>query len=254
MITVNDLYDVLNKKIPAELSCDWDNDGRMCIPTPEREVKRVLLCLDASMKAVDYAAANGFDCIVTHHPLIFSPMKNIDASVSGAHDKIVKLIKNGIAVLSFHTRLDKVENGVNDVLTEALGLYGTEAFSDVGKMGCVEKTFFKEFALKVKKTLGAEKLVCVDAGKKVQRIAVVGGSGKGYLAEAAEKGCDTFLTGEMPFNCEHDAVEYGVNLICAGHYYTENIVCQRLKGLIEASFGADCIYTEIFDTAPSFVL
>ena len=80
-----------------------------------------------------------------------------------------------------------------------------------------------EFAKDFKEKINADRIVYVDAGKDVSKIAIVGGSGKGYLAEAKEYGCDTFITGEMPYNCEHEAKELGINLICGGHYFTENV-------------------------------
>ena len=77
MKSVNELYGYLNEAIPSELSCDWDNDGRMCIPSPDKQVKKVLVSLDANDDVIDYAAENGFDCIITHHPMIFHPLKNV---------------------------------------------------------------------------------------------------------------------------------------------------------------------------------
>lgn len=249
MANVEMLYEFLNSAIPAELSCEWDNDGRMCIPCPEKEVKKALICLDASESAIDYAIKNGFDCIITHHPFIFSPISNIDGGVSIGR-KACKLIKNDVAVLSFHTRLDKVSGGVNDALADVLDIKNIEDFSDIGRMGTVEKVDLTTFAAKLKEILGADRVVCVDSGRMVSKIAIVGGSGKGYLCEALECGCDTFLTGEMPYNCEHEAKELGINLICGGHYFTENIVCARLEMLVK-NFDSG-IHTEFFESNVSF--
>lgn len=251
MATVEKLYEFLNSSIPAELSCEWDNDGKMCVPYPEKEVKKALICLDASEEAVDYAIQNGFDCIITHHPFIFNPISNIDGGVSLGR-KACKLIKNDVSVMSFHTRLDKVSGGVNDALADVLQMKNIEDFSDVGRMGTVEKTDVFTLASNLKKALKADRILYVDAKRAVSKIAVVGGSGKGYLSEALACGCDTFLTGEMPYNCEHEAKELGINLICGGHYFTENIVCGRLEMLVKNfDFG---IYTEIFESNVSFCI
>ncbi len=251
MINVNELYSFLSEKIPCELSCEWDNDGRMCVPSGEKTVKKALVCLDITDDAIDFAIANNVDCIVSHHPLVFKAIKGVDDGMYICQ-RLIKLIKNDISALSFHTRLDVVGGGVNDVLCERIGLYNVCDFADVGRMGQTEQTSLKSFAQTVKTKLCSDRVVCVDAGKKVSKIAVVGGSGKGYIVEAARNGCDTFLTGEMSYDNEHEAKEVGVNLVCAGHYFTENIVCDKLEELIKsADSNIEVIKTE---TNPAFCL
>ena len=252
-MTANGLYKFLEERIPKELSCEWDNDGRMVMPEPEKEIKKALICLDASEAAVDYAVENGFDCIVTHHPLVFSPIKNIDAD-DHLGRKLCKLIKNGICVFSFHMRLDAVDGGVNDVIVKLFtNAKNIQHFSDVGRifeLDCPNKlSLTGRFATVVKELFKTDTpLVCVDGGKSVNKIAVVGGSGKDYLEEAVACGCDTFITGEMPHNRYHDAKELGLNVICLGHYATDNLVCERLKELI-LEYGD--VETEILDTNPT---
>lgn len=250
MANIEKMYEFLNNAIPSEFSCDWDNDGRMCISS-NREVRKVLICLDVCESVIDYAVENSFDCIISHHPLIFNSLNCFDTNQSSGR-KLAKLVKSDISVFSFHTRLDKVSGGVNDVLADIIGLNNIEDFSDVGRMGNVECSSFVDFAKDVKEKLGSDRVVCVDANKKVSKVAIVGGSGKGYLQEAVECGCDTFITGEMPYNCEHDAKELGINLFCGGHYFTENVVCERLELLVK-TFDEN-IYTETIKSNPSFVL
>lgn len=251
MASVEMLYDFLDNSIKTEFSCEWDNDGKMCVPCPDREVRKVLVCLDVCSEAIDYAIKNDFDCIISHHPLIFDPLKCIDASTHTGR-KIYKIMKNDISVFSFHTRLDKVSGGVNDAFADMLCMRNIRDFSDIGRMGCIDECSLIELAKKIKEKTGSDRIICVDSGKKTSKIAIVCGSGKGYIEEAAMCGCDTFLTGELPFNYEHDAKEMGINLICAGHYFTENIVCKRMEMLIK-SFD-DKIYTEMYETNPSFAL
>ncbi len=251
-MTVNELYRFLSDRIPQELSCEWDNDGRMCVPDGQRTVKRALVCLDITNDAIGFAIENNVDCIISHHPLVFKAIKGIDDD-SYICKRLIKLIKNDISALSFHTRLDVVNGGVNDILAERMDLQNVCDFADVGRMGETAKEMsLKSFGELVKTTLDSDRVVCVGAGKNVKKIAVVGGSGKGYVLESAKCGCDTFLTGEMSFDNEHEAKEAGVNLVCAGHYFTENIVCGRLKELIEsADNGIEVLKTE---TNPSFCL
>lgn len=254
MASINELYSMLEEAIPAELSCDWDNDGRMVIPDGKKTVKKVLICLDVTESAVDYAVKNDFDCIISHHPIIFHGVKNIDAD-NYLSRKVCKLIKNDIAVFSFHTRLDKVSGGVNDALADLFKLKNVTDFSDVGRMGEVDTdidlSVTERFATITKECLDLDRpLIIVDSGRFVKKIAIVGGSGKDYIEEAYKCGCDTLITGEVPYNYQQEAKEMGINLVLAGHYFTENIVCPRIEMLIK-NFGLD-IYTEIYnDTNPS---
>ena len=74
-MTVKELYSYLDKKIPTSLSCEWDNDGLMCCPEPDREVKRVLVALDVTAEIAETAVSGGYDLIVSHHPFIFKGLK-----------------------------------------------------------------------------------------------------------------------------------------------------------------------------------
>ena len=123
-MTVYELYTALNEKIPPALSCEWDNDGMMCVPDPNRTVRRILVTLDATQAAEDAARAGNYDVILTHHPLIFKGVRHLtpDEPVSA---RLLRLASDGISVLSFHTRLDAVAGGVNDTLAALQLLPGT---------------------------------------------------------------------------------------------------------------------------------
>lgn len=95
MITVKELYDRLDAVIPKELSCEWDNDGLMLSPNTGAEVRRAVVALDVTDDTVSFARKVGAELIVTHHPLIFKPLKQL------VSDKLVVLIKSGISVFSF---------------------------------------------------------------------------------------------------------------------------------------------------------
>lgn len=250
-MTVHELYRALDQKIPAVLRCEWDNDGLMCEPDPNREVKRVLFTLDVTDGAIAYAIENGADVIISHHPLVFRPIKALNGgSLTG--DKLLRLVKADIAVFSFHTRLDRMEGGVNDVLAQTLGLSDLEVFGDeetpeIGRIGNVneEETTVSEFAAKVSARLGTPAMQIVDLGKKVRRVAVVGGDGKDFIPNAIAAGVDLYLTGTLSYNSMIDAADMGLQLIEAGHYYTEAPVLTRLKEWVAAL----CANTEMLDYA-----
>ena len=131
-MTVRTIYEKLCERIPEDLKEIWDNDGLMCSSDDGREVKRALVTLDVTEDIVDYAISNDIDLIVSHHPLIFKPLTSVTEDSHVAR-KVIKLIKNDISVMSFHTRADKVEGGVNDILAEILGMDTVKGIYDEGK-------------------------------------------------------------------------------------------------------------------------
>ncbi|MBE6581934.1 MAG: Nif3-like dinuclear metal center hexameric protein [Ruminococcaceae bacterium] len=240
-MTVQELYRVLNDLIPRELSCSWDNDGVMCLPNGDKDVKKVLLSLDATSRAVEYAAKNGFDLIVTHHPLIFRPIKTV------SDNRFVTAIKNDISVFSFHTRLDAVDGGVNTALSELLGLTDTERFGDdgLGVIGNVSPMTDREFVLFAKEKLGASKADAVLFDKSVTRVAVVGGDGEHYIPYAKAAGADLYISGRLSYNDMTDASDYGMSMAALGHFETENPVLNKLEKMIKDADPS--VITEKFD-------
>ncbi len=232
-MTVKQLYDYLNDKIPSSLSCEWDNDGLMCCPSPNRQVHRALVCLDATADAVAAAKTGAYDLILTHHPLIFKGVKRIDGE-DFLSAKIIDLIKSDIAVLSFHTRLDAMQGGVNDTLCSLLGLSEVEGFADgIGRIGTLGTTVDAQaLAVQVKKALSADGVFVADAHKKCHRVAVLGGGGDGEIALAAAAGADTYISGDFSYHSKTDAPDMGINLIEAGHFQTEHPVCRVLRELL----------------------
>ena len=236
-MTVRELYAFLEEKIPRELSCDWDNDGLMCCADGEREVRRVLVALDMTAAVVDRAVKEGYDLIVSHHPLIFRPLKALTRGETIA-SKVITLLLAGISAMSFHTRLDAVTGGVNDVLAERLGLLDVEPFGEngetIGRIGTLAAPMSAEdFAKLVKRVTGAEYVQFSDAGIPVRRVALLGGGGAGDLPAARAAGADTYLTGELKHDQLTEAPERGMNLIMGGHFYTENPVCEHIAELLK---------------------
>lgn len=229
-MTFNELYSELTKFYHPSLCCEWDNDGIMCADSLDGEVRRVLVALDVTMDTVDYACKNGFDTIISHHPLVFRSQKAL-TPVSYTQKKLIKLIKNSIRVMSFHTRLDAAINGVNDALTSILGLEKTviDELDPIGRIGFLpNKAGLSAFAENVKTALKSP-FVLYSGNKMVKKVYVVGGDGKDLIENAIANGCDTIITGRASYNTSIDACDMGINIVEAGHFYTENPVCEKIK-------------------------
>ncbi len=230
-MTVHQLYVALDSLIPSSLSAEWDNDGLMVCPCPDREVRNVLLSLDCDEDAEKEAHRIGADVIVTHHPLIFRRLPAITDS------GLIGLIKSDISVMSFHTRLDALDGGVNDRLADMLGLTNISKFAEnCGRIGELEYSWDAEiFADMLKKVTGANVIKAAVPCDVVQRVAVVSGSGGDFTDEAFSLGADTFVSGEIGYHHMLDSHAAGMNAFEIGHYCSEIHTLSLLEELIRSA-------------------
>ena len=218
---VKDIYSYLCTKAPLELQMDFDNSGFL-VGDPEQDVSNILIALDITSEVIAEAIDRNVQLIVSHHPVIWEPMKQVLSS-DPQQNKIIKLIKNNIAAICMHTNLDIAEGGVNDQLMKLLGAKTTGIIGELASP--MELPEFLEYC---KKTLKANGLRFYNAGKKVQKIAVMGGSGGNELPLAWTNGCDTYITSDIKYDVFLLAQEIGINLIDADHFSTENPVTDVL--------------------------
>lgn len=247
MATVREIEQAIFDWAPRALAEDWDNMGLLC-GCAEREVNRILVALDPFEDVCREAHARGAELLVTHHPLIFTPLKAVtDRSSVGRC--LLYLAQHNIAAINAHTNLDCAAGGVNDVLARTLGLSGVrvigEAKTDAQgrvcgllRAGTVEETPLPAFAARVKTALGCPGLRVLDAGRPVRFVAVGGGACGSELSDVIDAGCDTFVTADVKYNQFAEAHAMGVNLIDAGHFETENPVCAVLADYLRGKFPA----------------
>jgi len=245
-MTVEELYQYFDTRIPRTLSCAWDNDGLLCCPDPARQVKRVLVSLDVTDAVVEEAINGRYDVILAHHPILFRPIKALTPA-STVPRKLLRLACAGISVIGLHTRLDAWEGGVNEALAEILGqpVVGRFACEDAleGRIITLDKPMaLRDFGTLVCQKLGCPAVNLADAGKPVQRIGLLGGEGGDFLYAARAAGCDTYLTGRAGYHTMLDAAEEGINLLEAGHFWTELPVCGKLCAMVRAA-DADIVCT-----------
>lgn len=238
MITVNDILQFMETVAPMSLKMEWDNAGLLC-GSRTTPVTKILVALDPFEHICDEAAAWGAQLIVTHHPLIFVAPKSVTDGDSVGRC-ILKLCRNGISAINAHTNLDQAEGGVNDILAQTLGLENIETICQnhmqLLRCGTVPQQSLDTFLAAVKQKLHCEGLRYVSSGKPVRKVAVGGGACGGELWQAALAGCDTFVTADVKYNQFWDAHDFGMNIIDAGHFCTENPVCAYLAEKIAAAF------------------
>ena len=244
-MTFYELYKGLEAHFPKTLSCDWDNDGIMCADELNKPVKKVLIALDVTDEVVNFAIKKGYDTIISHHPLVFKAQDRL-CECGYVQRKLISLVKNGVRVMSFHTRLDAASGGVNDVIAGKVGFSRVEKtlLDPIARICELDDAMpIQVFAKKVKKTFLAP-FVKYIGKRDVKQVYVVGGDGKDSIDDAIESGADTLLTGDTSYNSMLDADEKGINIVEVGHFYSENPVCEALENIV--NILDDKIKTEIY--------
>ncbi len=256
MIT-KDIINFLEEKYPRSNAEEWDNVG-LLVGNNKKDVKKIQLSIDATEKAVDYAAQNNVDMIVTHHPLIFKPLKSIVMSeLSGR--KIIKLIENGLNLYSIHTNLDSSKDGLNDYILELLevkkykiiDINANDETAGIGRMYTLEeKITILEYAdfIKTKMKIKNVRVISNDLKSEVKKIALINGSGMSYWRKVKSLGADLFITGDIGYHDALDAKESGLHLIDIGHFESENCFSELLKKNLE-EIGLEVL---IFNDGPVF--
>lgn len=247
MAAVKEIYQLIDNFAPFETQMDFDNAGFL-VGRGDSTVERVLVALDITKVVVEEAVRRGCQLIVSHHPVIFGGVKSVtDETVTGR--VLLALAENGLSAICAHTNLDAAEGGVNDCLAQRLGLTDTVLLEQdgtdrrgraygIGRIGQAHRTGVSgaEYAAYVKEKLGARSVRFEDAGIPVSRVAVGGGSCGSMLEQVRAAGCDTFVTADVKYDVFLSARAMGINLIDAGHYATENVVCPALVKLIAQAF------------------
>ncbi|HWP95851.1 MAG TPA: Nif3-like dinuclear metal center hexameric protein [Syntrophomonadaceae bacterium] len=346
-VTVKDLTSIMEEYFPLHLAEEWDNSG-LQVGDLNQSVQRVGLALDPSPKIIEKACHAGVELLITHHPLLFSPVKKVDfTSTTG---KLIKqLIESGITLYSAHTNLDIAEQGLNFYLAKQLDLQeiqplpssrhellyklvvyvpvtheeqvrravnqagaghigayrdcsfrvpgtgtfrplaGTKPFlgrineleeveefrletilphklvpqvlkamkaahpyeevaydlyalanrgSDLapGRSGILPELMkLEELAQHVKSRLGLDSVKVVgDLERKVNRVAVISGSGASFIEAVYRQGIQVLITGDVKYHEACFARDIGLAIIDAGHQGTEEVAVELLATLLQA--------------------
>ena len=232
MPTVREIEQALFELAPGEAAMEWDNVGHL-LGDPDQAVERVLVALDITEGVADEAIASGCQLVVAHHPVMncrWTPVQNIRDDTFQGH-LFLKLLRNNVSAICMHTNLDIAWGGVNDALAQRLELVdpGPLCENGLGRVGeYPESVALADYVRFVCQALGCNGLRYADAGKPVRRVAVGGGACGEFEEDAIRAGCDTFVTADLSYHQFLDAAGTGINLIDAGHFPTEDPVCEKV--------------------------
>ncbi len=231
MTLVKDIYNYINKIAPYDEMEDWDNSG-FILGDIKKEVKTVVMSLDATKAAVAFSKSVDADLLLTHHPIIFGGVKKIKSDSA-----IYQLINNDIACMCAHTSFDKANGGINDNLALLLELKNTRKLENgyvvVGELE--NEMSIDDFATFVSNSLDVHALRYTDTDKMIKTVAL-GGGACGEFIDDAMRNADCFVSSDLKYHQMLDASEENFALINAGHFETENKAFLMLKNKLEKEF------------------
>ncbi len=227
-MTVQEIIAILEEFAPREYACTWDNVGLMA-GRKNAEVTHVYVALDADDFAVEEAVSLGCDMLLTHHPLLFSPIKKInEESIQGR--RLLTLIENHIAYYAMHTSFDSAPGGMADLAAARLGLTKVRVMEETmapAGLGCVgrfpEPIRMDQLCQKIKGAFSLPFLTLYggEEEQEIRTLAILPGSGRGEIELARSLGADAYLTGDLTYHDGIDAMAEKFPVIDAGHYGLE---------------------------------
>jgi dinuclear metal center YbgI/SA1388 family protein len=240
-IRVADIVDILEGIAPPQLAEKWDNIG-LQLGHPDWPAERVWVALDPTEAVVTAACREGVNLLITHHPLIFSPLKSIDFSTPMG--RLLHLaIDHRLAVVAAHTNLDSAEGGLNDLLARKVGLVdcrplvpavdtcGDEGKGQgLGRVGLLPRPMpLGQLTREIKSALAAGVVRMVgDEALSVSTVAVCTGSGSSLMDAFFSSGAQVYVSGDLRYHDARDAEARGVGLIDVGHFAGEHMVVDDL--------------------------
>lgn len=232
-LKVRDIENIMEEYAPSKFKVSYDNVGLM-VGDSEEEVKGILIALDCTLKVIEEAKEKGCNLILTHHPLIFNKPSSITSGTLQGK-KIIELIKNNINLYSSHTNLDAVYGGLNTMIMKKLGFenYSTMELDSkrepgdnetgIGRLTILDESMsIGDLCRLVKSKLHIPFIRYTgDESWKVNKIAVINGSGEDFFGIAKKLGAQCIITGDTTYHDASDYTEEGISIIDVGHFETE---------------------------------
>ena len=222
-MTIKKIYDLLDEISPFELQEKWDNSG-LIVGAYETKIKKIYISLDLDDELVD-SLENG-SLVITHHPLIFSPIKTVN--FDNYQTKLLqKLIKKDISLISMHTNIDKTH--LNRYVTEEVLGFEVNEQNDFICYANIDMSF-KQLQKHLENKLDLEYSKSVKCHKHIKKVAVTTGSGMSLIPYVK---ADCFLTGDIKYHDAMEAKSKKISLIDIGHYESEKYFVTLMMGLLE---------------------
>lgn len=247
-----EVIECLSELAPFEYAEKWDNVG-LLVGRSDKEIHKIFVAVDAGDAVIDEAIEKGCDMLLTHHPLIFSSLKNI-VNHDFIGNRIIKLIKNDISYVAMHTNFDIM--GMADAAADELSLKHTEvlqitfeddiAKSGFGRVGDLPREMtLSELSSAVKMAFHVPSVrVFGELDTVISKVAILPGSGKSGIENALACQAEAYITGDIDHHSGIDAVARGLCIIDAGHYGIEKLFISYMKDYINRNMKQLQVETE----------
>ncbi|MBU2539359.1 MAG: Nif3-like dinuclear metal center hexameric protein [Proteobacteria bacterium] len=260
LFTTTRLLSILNSIAPFAMAEPWDNVGLM-VGNPDQQVTGILIGLDPTEALIDEALSQNLNTILTHHPLIFHPLKTIPGNTPLGRI-LKKALANDVSLIACHTNLDRMTTGVSHALAERLGLRDTNPLAGhepaapeqnpgFGKIGSlpapVSSEQFLNSLLTALDTPGV--LIAGTLPETIHTVALCGGSGSDLAETARNMGAQVYITGEVKHSVARWAEDAEFCVIDAGHYPTEKFIVPVLAEILKKSCADTGFTPKIATTA-----
>lgn len=246
MAKVQDILNYMNELYPLYNAESFDI-GKVGLQfgNPEADVTKIVLCLDVTEEVINKAILNNANLIIAHHPFMFSPLVNLDYRTNFGQ-KLLKVFKNDLNIMAYHTNFDVGNDGMNDTLAQILGLtdihYLTDEVSKESliRIGKIKPMSLLDFSQYVKIKFNLDSLrVAGDLNKTIETVSIVGGSGSSEFFKALNFS-DVLITGQIPHHLGIEAVENNFGLIEVTHAI-EFYGLETIKNKLQQKFNIEII-------------
>lgn len=256
-----ELIEKLEELAPRSLACDWDNPGFLA-GRGDKEIHKVLVALDATDRVVEQAVRERADLLLTHHPLIFRALKQVN-DTNFISRRIVTLLQADVSYFAMHTNFDAAPGCMADLAAARLGIRNGQPLEVTGEVNGVpvgigktgqlaERVSLDSLAARVKQAFGLPFVLVYGsgaAGEKVSRVAVSPGAGGSMIRYALEQKAEVLVTGDIGHHDAIDAAAQGMAIIDAGHYGLEHIFIPFMAEYVARVSGGAI---EVIQAEPDF--
>ncbi len=246
VVTLEKLMAYLETIAPLSLAEDYDNVG-LLVGDRQAKVSRVLVSLDTDADVVAEAAEQGCELILSHHPLLFHPVRHILYD-EAAGETLRRLVGGGMALYACHTNLDAAEGGLCDYLLQKMGITDirhslTDAArrDGIGRVAVLERAMtLGDLMEQIRDALSLPSLRYVgDPDELVQTVGICNGGGGDLVEDAYRMGCDLYISGDLKHHHGRFAYENNLALLELTHYDAEICFCDLMRELLTGRFEVD---------------
>lgn len=237
---ISEITNIIEEFAPLRAQAGFDNSG-LLVGRPDGEVSSAMLCVDVTEEVMDEAEREGIELVISHHPLIFHPLRNLTGS-NYIQRVVERAVRNGIAIYACHTNLDATYNGLSYKLAAILGIQNPKllsaadpaepryGFGVVGELP--EAVAAESFLRHVMKRLKLKSLRYSDITRpEVKRIALCTGSGASEIENAVRAGADLYMAADFKYNNFLDA-DKRIIIADIGHFESEYCAIDLLYDII----------------------